>query len=106
MGPQPSQVGVPTWTPPSPPAGAAISQWGPERCAVIGAHTGRGLAARAGGAASAVSAVIREGKVACAGGWVGARSYGSRSGGAGPQKTGGGGGSPRERDYVPLGVSL
>lgn len=58
------------------------------------------------GEAGAVSAVIREGKVPCAESRAGARSYGGRSGRAGPRGASGGAGSPRERHLASLGVSL
>lgn len=78
-------------------AGALRCDWRAYGSGARGAGGGRGERCQRG---------YKGGKSSCAGSWVGARSYGSRSGGAGPQKTGGGGGSPRERDYVPLGVSL
>lgn len=60
---------------------------------------GRRGRARGGGEAGAVNAVIREGKVPCAGSRAGARSYGGRSGRAGPRRS-------RWRRRTPLGPRL
>lgn len=89
------------------PPGAALAS--PERGAANGGRgAARGLErarggpadrARGGGEAGAVSAVIREGKVPCAGSRAGARSYGGRSGRAGPRRS-------RWRRRTPLGPRL